>query len=131
MHSKKEAEPKLTAKALPDMELLPWTITIRVPDCPKRLFVRLYLLWRSVGLPLLAVGSFLNSARPRYVVANLRGNTAYLLDVRAVNKVGAGDAGEFEQLAKMYCRCHTKKYQYERCISRVSNTPCICVYIYV
>ena len=34
----------------------------------------------------------------RYVVANLKGNTAYLLDVRAVNKVGAGDAGEFEHL---------------------------------
>ncbi|CAE7438053.1 TTN [Symbiodinium necroappetens] len=36
------------------------------------------------------------SLNPLYVVANLRGNTAYLLDVRAVNKVGAGDAGEFE-----------------------------------
>ncbi|CAE7302399.1 TTN [Symbiodinium natans] len=36
------------------------------------------------------------SLNPVYVVANLKGNTAYLLDVRAVNKVGAGDAGEFE-----------------------------------
>ena len=40
----------------------------------------------------------LSPLQARYVVANLRGNTAYLLDVRAVNKVGAGDAGEFERL---------------------------------
>uniref|UniRef100_A0A7S2IVG3 Fibronectin type-III domain-containing protein n=1 Tax=Zooxanthella nutricula TaxID=1333877 RepID=A0A7S2IVG3_9DINO len=31
-----------------------------------------------------------------YVVTNLTGNTAYLLDVRAVNKVGAGDPTEFQ-----------------------------------
>lgn len=32
---------------------------------------------------------------PAYVVTNLTGNTSYLLDVRAVNKVGAGDPCEF------------------------------------
>lgn len=36
------------------------------------------------------------SKTPVYVVANLKGNTAYLLDIRAVNKVGAGDAHEFQ-----------------------------------
>eukprot|EP00913_Durusdinium_trenchii_P009849 g9246.t1 len=33
---------------------------------------------------------------PVYVVANLKGNTAYLLDIRAVNKVGYGDAYEYQ-----------------------------------
>eukprot|EP00931_Biecheleriopsis_adriatica_P056491 TRINITY_DN33475_c0_g1_i1.p1 TRINITY_DN33475_c0_g1~~TRINITY_DN33475_c0_g1_i1.p1 ORF type:complete len:984 (+),score=123.35 TRINITY_DN33475_c0_g1_i1:127-3078(+) len=36
------------------------------------------------------------SLNPVYVVANLSGNTLYLLDVRAVNKVGVGDPCEFE-----------------------------------
>ena len=36
------------------------------------------------------------SKTPVYVVSNLKGNTAYLLDIRAVNKVGAGDAREFQ-----------------------------------
>jgi hypothetical protein len=36
------------------------------------------------------------SKNPVYVVANLTGNTAYMVDVRAVNKVGAGDPCEFQ-----------------------------------
>lgn len=36
------------------------------------------------------------SPNPVYVVANLKGNTAYLVDVRAVNRVGAGDPCEFQ-----------------------------------
>jgi len=36
------------------------------------------------------------TTNPVYVVANLSGNTAYMLDVRAVNKVGAGDPCEFK-----------------------------------
>lgn len=31
-------------------------------------------------------------------MANLKGNTAYLLDIRAVNKVGYGDACEYQPL---------------------------------
>lgn len=34
------------------------------------------------------------STKPIYVVANLKGNTPYTLDIRAVNKVGAGDGCE-------------------------------------
>jgi len=34
--------------------------------------------------------------KPTFVVSNLVGNTAYLVDVRAVNKVGPGDASEFQ-----------------------------------
>jgi len=33
---------------------------------------------------------------PVYVLANLTGNTAYLVDIRAVNKVGPGDPCEFQ-----------------------------------
>ena len=33
-------------------------------------------------------------------MSNLKGNTAYLLDIRAVNKVGAGDASEFQILGR-------------------------------
>ncbi|CAJ1375868.1 unnamed protein product [Effrenium voratum] len=36
------------------------------------------------------------SLNPVYVVANLKGNTAYLLDIRALNKVGLGDPNEFQ-----------------------------------
>lgn len=36
------------------------------------------------------------SSNPVYVVANLTGNTTYMMDIRPVNKVGAGDAHEFQ-----------------------------------
>lgn len=36
------------------------------------------------------------SLKPSFVVANLRGNTVYLLDLQAVNKAGAGDPCEFQ-----------------------------------
>jgi len=36
------------------------------------------------------------SSNPVYVVANLRGNKAYVVDIRAVNKVGPGDPCEFQ-----------------------------------
>jgi len=36
------------------------------------------------------------SVKPVYVVANLVGNTQYTFDIRAVNKVGPGDACEFQ-----------------------------------
>eukprot|EP00747_Dinoflagellata_sp_TGD_P182051 gnl/TRDRNA2_/TRDRNA2_36114_c0_seq1.p1 gnl/TRDRNA2_/TRDRNA2_36114_c0~~gnl/TRDRNA2_/TRDRNA2_36114_c0_seq1.p1 ORF type:complete len:907 (-),score=113.90 gnl/TRDRNA2_/TRDRNA2_36114_c0_seq1:95-2572(-) len=37
-----------------------------------------------------------STANPVYVVTNLAGNTSYMLDIRAVNKVGEGDPCEFE-----------------------------------
>jgi len=36
------------------------------------------------------------SPNPIYVVGNLTGHTAYLVDIRAVNKVGSGDPCEFQ-----------------------------------
>lgn len=36
------------------------------------------------------------SANPIYVVTNLTGNTAYMMDIKAVNKVGVGDSCEFQ-----------------------------------
>eukprot|EP00933_Yihiella_yeosuensis_P072854 TRINITY_DN81394_c0_g1_i1.p1 TRINITY_DN81394_c0_g1~~TRINITY_DN81394_c0_g1_i1.p1 ORF type:complete len:879 (+),score=131.42 TRINITY_DN81394_c0_g1_i1:3-2639(+) len=36
------------------------------------------------------------SLNPVYVIANLSGNTAYLVNIRAVNKVGPGDACDFQ-----------------------------------
>lgn len=36
------------------------------------------------------------SLNPVYVIASLTGNTSYAVDVRAVNKVGAGDGCEFQ-----------------------------------
>jgi len=36
------------------------------------------------------------TTNPVYVVANLIGNTAYMVDIRAVNKVGVGDPCEFQ-----------------------------------
>jgi len=36
------------------------------------------------------------TANPIYVISNLTGNTTYLVAIRAVNKVGLGDACEFE-----------------------------------
>lgn len=36
------------------------------------------------------------STNPIYVVTNLTGNTSYLMDIRAVNKVGVGDPTEFQ-----------------------------------
>jgi len=37
-----------------------------------------------------------STLNPCYVVTNLAGNTPYLFDIRAVNKVGVGDSREFE-----------------------------------
>jgi hypothetical protein len=36
------------------------------------------------------------TTNPVYVVTNLNGNTSYMLDIRAINKVGVGDPCEFE-----------------------------------
>merc|ERR1712232_108523 len=36
------------------------------------------------------------TTNPAYVVTNPTGNTSYMMDVRAINKVGAGDPKEFQ-----------------------------------
>lgn len=36
------------------------------------------------------------TTNPAYVVTNLTGNTSYMMDIRAINKVGVGDPCEFQ-----------------------------------
>jgi len=36
------------------------------------------------------------TTNPSYVVTNLTGNTSYMMDIRAINKVGVGDPCEFQ-----------------------------------